>query len=119
MPQGNQLSALKVGCHMGHPGCCRVIIEHAADINAAGAGGDTALHCTALGGKSEIVQLLCLKGAAADTLNVLGLSSQYVAAAMGRRATTQALFAGGAGDSLRCHRGMSVLDGAAEGISRG
>ncbi len=76
--------------------------------------GGTPLHVAAQKGRTEIVQLLMLKGADKDATSSGGWTPLFTAAFHGHVASALALLAGGADMSIRCDEYFSVLGVAAQ-----
>ena len=115
--KGN-MSPLGLAVSMGHVDTARVLIEHGADVTAAPAGdGSTLLHAAAVNDRSEIVSLLCLKGADVDKVDDHGRTSLQVAALRGHAATARALLVAGADAHVRYggHGESSAIGVAAMG----
>jgi ankyrin repeat protein len=69
-------SALVVAAHSGHGKFAALLVEHGADVNAAGA-GYSALHAAILRGDEELVGVLLARGANANAPIEKGTPSRY------------------------------------------
>jgi ankyrin repeat protein len=72
----NGASALVVAAHSGHGKFAALLVEHGADVNAAGA-GYSALHAAILRGDAELVGVLLARGANANAPIEKGTPSRY------------------------------------------
>lgn len=69
-------SALVVAAHSGHGKFAALLVEHGADVNAAGA-GYSALHAAILRGDAELVGVLLARGANVNAPIEKGTPSRY------------------------------------------
>lgn len=82
--------------------------------NAACADGSIPLNTAACRHETEMVSLLCLKGADVDKVDARGRTPLQLAALLGHAAAARALLAGGAGATFRNGGGgLEMLDRAA------
>ncbi len=81
----------------GHLDVVEILIEHGADVNAAGRGtGKTPLHTAAEGGRLPIVELLIAKGADVNARDNVNARPIHSAAASGHFDVVELLIAHGA-----------------------
>jgi len=66
----------------GHE-AARLLLEHGADLNIPGYGGETPLHCASSSGKSKIVRLLLDHGAHVDAVDESGKTAFQLALVRG------------------------------------
>ncbi|CAM9317580.1 unnamed protein product [Scytosiphon promiscuus] len=107
------MSALDIVVSTGHVDIARAIIDHGADVNAAGPDGRTPLHYAVAEGTLEMVRLLTSKGAEIDKVDGQRRTPLNIATMHGDTDTLRVVLAAGADVTLRCNIGFSPLDCAA------
>ncbi len=108
--------ALHQAVRGGHEEMVNDLLENGASFGTKSTRyGRTPLHTAAQVDKQEMVQLLMIKGADKDALDIYGWTPLYTSAYYGSEAATLALLAGGADASIRCgFFKRSVTSAAAE-----
>ena len=107
------MSALDIAASEANVSAAKVLIEHGANVNAAGAGG-TPLHHAAFGwGPEKMALFLLANGAAVDARDAGGGTPLQCAVLSDAKAMAQALLAAGADVTIKRKDGKSALDRAA------
>ena len=112
---GNKGPSLRAAIVSGQPAITRLLLEHAADVNAQDMNGITHLHEAATCGNLEITQLLLSHGAAANASDNLGHSPLHKAIRSQKHGVVELLFKRDADVDARNREGETPLYEAAKG----
>ena len=112
--RGDKSTCLRAAVVSGHPAITRLLLEHAADVNAQDMNGITHLHEAATCGNLEITQLLLSHGAATNASDNLGHSPLHKAIRSQKHDVVELLLKGGADVDARNKDGETPLHEAAK-----
>jgi ankyrin repeat protein len=108
---GDGFTALHFAAFFGQVAAARLLVTHAADVDAHGTGWmtGTPLHSAASGGHSEVVGVLLEAGASVDARQSGGWTALHSAVNNGDIASVTLLLAAGADAAAVNDEGLSVL----------
>ena len=111
--RGNKGASLRAAMVSGHTAIARLLLEHAADMNAQDMNGITPLHEAVTCGNLEITQLLLNRGAVVNTSDSLGHSPLHMAIRSQMHGVVELLLKRGADVDARNRNGETPLHEAA------
>lgn len=118
-PNCQKTTALLYSAENSHYGCCRVLLQHGADVNATDDDDRTLLIIYMYRDvETDDIQQLIDNGADLDVQDNLGISAALYAVLYGRPEFLELLLAAGARTDLKSNKGYTVLDAAQGGYER-
>ncbi|KAJ1482636.1 ankyrin repeat-containing domain protein, partial [Baffinella frigidus] len=86
-----------------------LLLYGGVDVDSVSAGLNTALHCAALEGCADIVEILLDAGASTEMLSMCSQTALHLAAARGNAVVVKMLLDGGADKNARHNLGRTPL----------